>query len=192
MDGVDGLAGGMALIGFGTFAILGWSDGNELFASLNIVIVAAVAGFLVFNFPPAKIFMGDVGSSTLGFFAATMSLWGERDGIFPLWIAILVFSPFIVDATVTLVKRIVRRERVWHAHKTHYYQRLVQSGCGHKKTVIAEYITMVAAAISAIIGAQLQQQYQWVLIAVWVVIYISLGQAVNHIEKGYEDVVKDN
>lgn len=95
---------------------------------ISLIIAAAFAGFLIFNFPPARIFMGDTGSSTLGLLAATLSLWGARDGVFPVWIAVLVFSPFIVDATVTLFWRLLRHEKIWQAHKAHYYQQLVQTG----------------------------------------------------------------
>jgi UDP-N-acetylmuramyl pentapeptide phosphotransferase/UDP-N-acetylglucosamine-1-phosphate transferase len=66
MDGMDGFAGGMSVFGFGAFAVMGWMTGHNLFLAVNLIIASACAGFLVFNFPPARIFMGDVGSSTLG------------------------------------------------------------------------------------------------------------------------------
>ncbi|MBE9562938.1 MAG: glycosyltransferase family 4 protein, partial [Proteobacteria bacterium] len=142
MDGMDGFAGGMAIFGFGTFAILGGLADQQLFMWLNLIITSSVGGFLIFNFPPAKIFMGDVGASSLGFLAAAFSLWGNHDGIFSLWIALLIFSPFIVDATVTLLRRLLAGEKIWLAHKSHYYQRLVQIGWGHKRTVLWEYALM--------------------------------------------------
>ncbi len=169
MDGMDGFAGGMAVFGFGCFAVMGWLAGHGLFALMNLVIVSASAGFLVFNFPPAKIFMGDVGSSTLGFLAAAFSLWGDRVGIFPFWVAVLVFSPFIADASVTLARRLMRREKIWRAHKTHYYQRLVQAGWGHRKTVLAEYVIMLGCGITALgvvrapVGLQVAAFVGWML-----------------------------
>jgi UDP-N-acetylmuramyl pentapeptide phosphotransferase/UDP-N-acetylglucosamine-1-phosphate transferase len=174
MDGMDGFAGGMALIGFGALALFGLLAGNDVFAALNLVVACAAAGFLVFNFPPAKIFMGDTGSSTLGFLAAGMSLWGESAGILPLWISALVFSPFIVDASVTLIRRLLKRERVWLAHKSHYYQRLVQMGWGHRKTVLAEYALMAACAVSAVIAVRATPAIQWGIIVFWVLAYVSL------------------
>ncbi|HEV2733656.1 MAG TPA: hypothetical protein VGV85_02420, partial [Longimicrobiaceae bacterium] len=107
MDGMDGLAGGMAVFGFGTCALIGALRGHADFASTAAVVAAAAAGFLLFNFPPARIFMGDVGSATLGFLAAAVCLWADRRDVFPLWIGVLVFSPFIVDATVTLARRVL-------------------------------------------------------------------------------------
>ena len=174
MDGMDGFAGGMTVIGFGTLALFGLLAGNGVFAVLNMVVASAAAGFLVFNFPPAKIFMGDTGSSTLGFLAAGMSIWGDSAGIVPLWVAVLVFSPFIVDASVTLIRRLLKGERVWLAHKSHYYQRLVQMGWGHRKTVLAEYALMAGCAVSALVAVRVASAIQWGIIVFWVVVYVIL------------------
>ncbi len=183
MDGMDGFAGGMSVIGFGTFAWLGWSGGQPFFAGLNLVIAAAGAGFLLFNFPPARIFMGDSGSSTLGLAAAAMSLWAQHDGLFPLWIGILVFSPFIVDATVTLTRRLFRGEKVWQAHKTHYYQRLVQLGWGHRKTVLGEYALMLACAATAVWVARRSPDAQWSVLGAWTTAYLLLALWVARLER---------
>ncbi len=180
MDGMDGFAGGMAIFGFGTFAILGMLANQQLFMLLNLIIISAVGGFLIFNFPPAKIFMGDVGASSLGFLAAAFSLWGNNEGIFSLWLALLIFSPFIVDATVTLLRRLLTGEKIWLAHKSHYYQRLVQLGWGHKRTVLREYILMAACSVSALLGVLLQ--IQWYLLFSWVIIYIILIYNVKKLE----------
>jgi UDP-N-acetylmuramyl pentapeptide phosphotransferase/UDP-N-acetylglucosamine-1-phosphate transferase len=171
MDGMDGFAGGMAVFGFGTFAVLGLLAGGTLFAVLNLIIAAAALGFLVFNFPPARIFMGDVGSSTLGFLAASMSLWAAHERLFPFWAAVLVFSPFVADATVTLIRRLLRGERVWQAHKTHYYQRLVQAGWGHRKTVLFEYAVMLGCAMTALEGVHSPEKLQTVLLVGWMLFY---------------------
>ena len=162
MDGMDGFAGGMAMFGFGVFAVMGWMVGHDAFFFTSLIIAAASAGFLIFNFPPARIFMGDIGSSTLGLLAATLSLWGARDGVFPVWIAVLVFSPFIVDATVTLFRRQLRGERVWQAHREHYYQRLVRMGWGHRKTVLIEYVLMATCGVSALALRGAATDTQWV------------------------------
>jgi UDP-N-acetylmuramyl pentapeptide phosphotransferase/UDP-N-acetylglucosamine-1-phosphate transferase len=183
MDGMDGFAGGMGVIGFGTLALLGGLAGNVAFLSVNLVIASAVAGFLVFNFPPARIFMGDTGSAALGLLAGGVSLWGAREGVFPFWIAVLVFSPFIVDATVTLLGRLRRGERVWQAHKTHYYQRLVQSGWGHRKTVIVEYGLMLACGASAVVGVHVGTTAQWLILVGWCLIYPALMRLVARLEQ---------
>ena len=150
MDGSDGLAGGMTLVGFSCYGVTAWLAGNELFAMINFCIAAAAAAFLLFNFYPARIFMGDAGAIPLGFLAAALGVTGWTNGLWPLWLPILVFSPFIADASVTLVKRTLRGEKIWQAHREHYYQRVVQSGFGHRNTALLGYILMFAVGISAI------------------------------------------
>jgi UDP-N-acetylmuramyl pentapeptide phosphotransferase/UDP-N-acetylglucosamine-1-phosphate transferase len=183
MDGMDGFAGGMTIFGFGTLALLGYLADHQFFMVMNLIITAATSGFLVLNFPPARIFMGDVGSSSLGFLAAAFSLWGSREGIFPLWIAILLFSPFIVDATITLIRRLLRKEKIWLPHKTHYYQRLVQLGWGHKRTVLWQYVLMAACSISALFAINLSSHAQWILLICWAIIYMLLMYFVNYLEQ---------
>ncbi len=183
MDGMDGFAGGMAVIGFGGFAALGWLAGNDPYFWTSLIVAVAAAGFLAYNFPPARIFMGDVGSSTLGFLAAALSLWGVRDGVFPIWTALLVFSPFVVDATVTLVARLVRGEKVWQAHRSHYYQRLVQLGWGHRRTVLWEYVLMLACVASAMWLRARAPLAQGVVLLVWVAVYGSLMSWVHRTQR---------
>lgn len=171
MDGMDGFAGGMTIFGFGTFAFLGLLAGDMFFSTLNLIIAAAAMGFLLFNFPPARIFMGDAGSSTLGFLAASMSLWAAHAQLFPLWVAVLVFSPFIVDATVTLIWRLLRGEKIWRAHKTHYYQKLVQAGWGHRRTVLLEYAVMLGCGATALWAVHAPDKMQLVVLAGWALFY---------------------
>ena len=182
MDGMDGLAGGMSTIGFSTYAILGYQSGDQAFLATSLVIAAASAGFLVFNFPPAKIFMGDVGSSTLGLLAGALTLWGSSQQLFPLWLGGLVFSPFIVDATVTLTARALRGARVWEAHRTHFYQRLVRSGWSHRRAVLWEYALMVACSGCALVGLSWSTGAQWLLLCGWGLVYIILMVTVRRIE----------
>lgn len=145
MDGADGLAGGMALIGFGAYGVAAWSGAPSL-AAASLALAAAAAGFLVFNFPPARVFMGDAGSIPLGFLAAAFGLLGWRLGVWSPGFPLLVFSPFIVDASVTLARRASRREKVWQAHRDHYYQRLVRLGWSHRRLALTAYGLMAAAA----------------------------------------------
>lgn len=187
MDGMDGFAGGMAVIGFSTFATLGWFSGHTAFMLASLITASASTGFLLFNFPPARIFMGDVGSSSLGLLAAALSLWGARDGVFPFWVALLVFSPFIVDATVTLVRRLLKGEKVWQAHRTHYYQRLVQMGWGHRKTVLWEYALMLATAGSALWVVDKPTSVQWVILSLWVALYVVLAIGLRYLEERHRN-----
>ena len=172
MDGSDGLAGGMALIGFSIYGVAALISHDDTQAMLNFTIGAAALGFLYNNFHPAKIFLGDAGSIPLGFLAASMGLWGWQQGYWAAWFPIMVFSPFIVDASVTLIKRTLRGVRVTEAHREHYYQRLVQMGWSHSKVALAEYGLMLGAGVTAV--SVIQQAFPWTVILVWVGIYAVL------------------
>jgi UDP-N-acetylmuramyl pentapeptide phosphotransferase/UDP-N-acetylglucosamine-1-phosphate transferase len=186
MDGMDGFAAGMAGIGFGTYALLAWQAGHPELALGCAVIVAAAAGFLLLNFPPARLFMGDSGSTVLGLLAGIVILRGHGEGILPLWLGILIFSPFIVDASVTLIVRVHRGERFWMPHKTHYYQRIVQLGWGHRRTTLAEYGLMIACSGTAVATAGMTIPVQGLIIAAWSVIYAVLMHLIRAAERRME------
>ena len=152
MDGADGVAGGMALIGFGAYAAAAEAAGHGALAAACIALAAASGAFLLHNFHPARLFLGDAGSIPLGFLAAGLGLQGWRDDVWPLWFPVLVFGPFIGDATVTLLRRVARRARVWQAHHDHYYQRMVRMGLGHRRTAWLGYLAMLACAGCALYG----------------------------------------
>ena len=187
MDGMDGFAGGMTAIGFATLAALCAGQGAPGLAAAVLVVAAAALGFLPFNFPPAKMFMGDLGSTLLGYLCAVAMLWAERSASVPLWVSGLVFSPFIVDATVTLARRTVAGERPWRAHRDHFYQRLVRLGWGHRKTVVREYGLMLACACSAVAALRLPPGAQGALLGAWVAAYVVIMFRVARLERGAED-----
>ena len=150
MDGSDGLAGGMTVFGFGFLGLAGYLADDATMALAGFCVAAAALVFLAYNFYPARIFMGDSGSIPLGFMAAALGLLGWQRGLWPPWYPAAVFAPFIVDASATLARRILRGERFWEAHRSHYYQRLVQMGWGHRRTALAEYALMLACGSLAL------------------------------------------
>lgn len=180
MDGMDGFAGGMAAWGFGLLAIVAGVKGFEIQALYCALLAGGALGFLRFNFPPARIFMGDMGSTLLGYFAGVTIIEFHDRGILSAGLSLLVFSPFIVDATVTLLRRLLRGERFWQAHRSHYYQRLVQAGWGHRKTVLAEYALMLLTGISALAAAG-KPSLETAIPALWLVLY---GLLMWGLEKG--------
>ncbi len=182
MDGSDGLAGGMAVIGFGSYATAAWFAGSTQFALLNLAIALAAAGFLLHNFHPARIFMGDAGAVTLGFLAASLGLLGWLQGDWIWWFPLLVFSPFIVDASTTLLRRLLTGARVWEAHRDHYYQRLVQLGLGHRGTAFAEYAMMTTCALAALWAMTLAAEIQWPVLGGIALIYAA---AIIRIERAW-------
>jgi len=149
MDGSDGLAGLMTIVGFGAYAAAAaWAGADD--TALFLALAAATAPFLVRNAPPARVFLGDVGSVPLGFLAAISGIAGWSNGWWPPWFPLLVFLPFIADASLTLALRLLRRARVWEAHREHYYQRLVQLGWGHSRTLKLFAALMLGSAGSAL------------------------------------------
>jgi UDP-GlcNAc:undecaprenyl-phosphate GlcNAc-1-phosphate transferase len=153
MDGLDGLAAGMTALGFGAYALLAALHADAALAVVSLCICAAALGFLPFNFAPARVFLGDAGSIPLGFLAAAIGVIGAREGVWQPWIPLVVFSPFIIDATVTLARRALCGVRLTEAHREHYYQRLAQSGLGHRNTALLEYALMLLAAAAAVLMA---------------------------------------
>jgi UDP-N-acetylmuramyl pentapeptide phosphotransferase/UDP-N-acetylglucosamine-1-phosphate transferase len=169
MDGSDGLAGGMAMLGFSSYGIAAFFVQDVALAWANFTIVAAALGFLLFNFPPAKIFMGDAGSIPLGFLAVAMGVWGVQKGDWSVWFPLIVFSPFIVDATVTLVKRSLRGAKITEAHREHYYQRAIQLGAGHRNVAFFEYGLMLISGGLALWSRE--QAFPWQALLVCVIMY---------------------
>ncbi|ALA59877.1 Glycosyl transferase, family 4, conserved region [Nitrospira moscoviensis] len=167
MDGMDGFAGGMTMLGFAVLAYFGWQSGNPFIFVTASVLSAGAAGFLFHNFPPARIFMGDVGSVPIGFLSGSLAVLGMRERSFDLWVPLVLFSPFVVDATMTLIRRTWKGERIWEAHRTHYYQRLVLAGWGHRRTVLVEYgLMLLCGALAVLYHGGTEWQQAGVLLAV--------------------------
>ncbi len=171
MDGMDGLAAGMAVIGFAALAVLGLLSGDMEFALAALAVSAAAGGFLCFNLPPARIFLGDVGSVPLGFLMAVFLLWLEADGIAPLWLGLLIFAPFALDATVTLLRRLWRREAVWQAHRSHYYQRAALATGSQRRVLLISYGLMMGCALSAVLIYQAPAAVQWSALVCWALVF---------------------
>lgn len=196
MDGANGLAGFMGLIGFGALAaaahgamdISAGADMARQAEGLTIICAAAsgaCGGFLVFNFPSGRVFMGDIGAVFLGFLAGAIGLVGATQAAWPWWLPLLVFSPFIVDATVTLLRRILHRERVWVAHRQHLYHRLIlQCGWSHQRTALS-YVTVMLLSSGHGLVVVLHSSQSGIeigsmpisILVVWVLIYVSLFTA---------------
>ena len=130
MDGIDGISGVEAIaIGAGLALVL-WAGGHDpAFALYGLTLAAAAAGFLVWNWAPAKIFLGDVGSVALGFFLGWLLLGLAAKGF---WAAALLLPLYyLADASLTLLRRLARGERVWQAHRQHFYQQAADRFASH-------------------------------------------------------------
>lgn len=147
MDGIDGIAGVEAVTTAGFAGLfLAWK-GTPGLAVLCAVLAASAAGFLIWNWPPAKIFMGDVGSGFLGYVFAVLALATEKAGALPLLAWVLLLGVFVLDTTVTLFLRMRRGETIWQAHRSHYFQRAVQAGLPHRS------VTLWTGCLNGCLGA---------------------------------------
>ena len=149
MDGIDGLAGGEAAVAASFFFLLFARYGESGWAVANLFVAAASMGFLVHNWPPAKVFMGDAGSFFLGAFFGMQSIAAALTTPVPFVVLVLPFSNFILDTTVTLLRRMARREKWYLAHRTHFYQRMTGLGMTHGKVTSIELLVVVTSCAAA-------------------------------------------
>ncbi|MFO1322668.1 MAG: glycosyl transferase [Burkholderiales bacterium] len=178
MDGTDGLAATMTVVGFAAYGAVLLHDARP--AALPLALAAATLPVLVVNLPPARMFVGDVGAIPLGFLAAALGIGGVVDGAWGAWFPVLVFLPFIADATVTLARRALAGERVWEAHKSHHYQRLHQLGAGHAGTLAVFGALMAGTAGTAVACACLKPEWGVPALAAWCTACALLFAAIDY------------
>jgi FlaA1/EpsC-like NDP-sugar epimerase/UDP-N-acetylmuramyl pentapeptide phosphotransferase/UDP-N-acetylglucosamine-1-phosphate transferase len=145
MDGIDGIAGVQAVAGAAALAAIGVLRGEPTLAFAGAVVGGAALGFLLLNWPPASIFMGDVGSALVGTLLAALPLTARDPGPIVLG-AVLALAPFVFDAAFTLTRRVLNGENFVEAHRQHLYQRLTAAGWSHRR------VTLLYAGLAAISG----------------------------------------
>lgn len=177
MDGNDGLAATMGVIGFASMAIAarGSASAPALFA-----LAAAMLPFLAVNRPPASMFLGDVGAVPLGFLAAAFALEGVVASRWPPWFPLLVFLPFVADATFTLARRALAREPVWLAHRDHCYQRLNRLGAGHAGTLAVYAALMAGTSATALVCLFAAPRAGAWALAGWMTVVLMLFAAIDY------------
>ena len=178
MDGNDGLAAVMSICGFGAFGLAAMRAGIR--ADASFALAAATSVFLLANLPPARVFMGDGGSVGLGFLAAIFGLSGIRAETWPGWFPLLVFLPFVADATVTALRRIVRGDHLFEAHWTHYYQRLHRMGPGHRGTLLFYGVLIIGTSTSALFALAAAPGAGWWVLAAWIVAVGALFAGIDY------------
>ncbi len=152
MDGADGLAASMAVFGFTALGLAVFLVAGTEAAGVYALLALAALGFLRWNLPRARIFLGDTGSTALGYLGFALSLHGLLRGWFSLWLPVAVFSPFLLDSTVTLLRRLLRGEAVWRAHREHFYQLVVMRGGSHRRLLYLAWWLMAASAATGLLG----------------------------------------
>lgn len=158
MDGINGIAGTQAGVSaFAMAAVAGVSIGrwDSVPVMVSLAVSGAALGFLPHNFPKARMFMGDVGSAPLGMLLSFLVLWICREHSFKLFIPLaMIHANFILDTSVTLLRRIARGDRWLDSHREHFYQRLVRAGLSHTAVTSWEGLLLVIASIISVLVAR--------------------------------------
>jgi Fuc2NAc and GlcNAc transferase len=137
MDGIDGLAAAQCLFVVVAGALLtGAAHAVDSSLLPGIAMAGAAAGFLIWNAPPAKIFMGDVGSGFIGFGLIAAALESNGHGPVSIWTWLVLNGLFVADATVTVLTRLIRGQRIYEAHRSHVYQRLARRCSSHGRVTV--------------------------------------------------------
>ena len=172
MDGSNGMAGFQGAFSGLVFAALFHMGDQSAMALISLAVAAACVGFLPLNFPVARVFMGDVSSVPLGFIFASLAVYGIQTGSLSLPLSMLIMSVFIVDATMTLLARVIRREQWYTAHAYHVYQRLIAQGWSHQRVLMVYQSINVILVLPAIVWAKIYQQYA---VAIMAMAFLLLG-----------------
>jgi UDP-N-acetylmuramyl pentapeptide phosphotransferase/UDP-N-acetylglucosamine-1-phosphate transferase len=140
MDGLDGLCASQAAYLLGAYSILFSINQAPFYQGFCLVLMSSLMGFLIFNFPPAKLFMGDVGSATLGLITFSIALTAQQQFQIPIIYWFMLNGLFLFDATSTLIRRIMKQEQWFAPHKKHAYQRLRQSGISIRRILLSQLL----------------------------------------------------
>ena len=165
MDGADGLAGAMAVFGYGALGVAAWAADAPAIGAICAAVTGAALGFLTLNWHPARVFLGDAGSVPLGFGAAALALHGTLAGLWPAALPAIAFLPFITDASLTLLRRALRGARLSEPHREHLYQRLALAGHGHRWVAMRACMLMFASGLAALSTLYVSPAAQWAVFA---------------------------
>ncbi|HEX5131368.1 MAG TPA: hypothetical protein VFX92_02650 [Candidatus Krumholzibacteria bacterium] len=185
IDGIDGLAAGSAFIAAAFLAIVGFMVGQPVLAVVFLAVAGAAIGFLQFNFPPSRLFMGDSGSTFFGYVFACLAIAGNRARPeIPLFVPLLLLSSLYLDAALTIVNRLMKNEKVLQPHRTHYYQRLLQIGLNHKQVTLLEYLVTILLGASALLYVRAGQWFAPFLAVTWVLAFTLSILKIRGLERG--------
>ena len=178
MDGIDGLVAGHTVIAGCTIGLWFSFSGDLLIASICYSLMAASLGFLVWNWDPARIFMGDVGSVAVGGLLATLAVLGNQAHNIPILAFILLYLIFLLDTGITLVNRMRRRKILFQAHHEHFYQRAVATGWTHGEvSTVSLLANLILAVLATLVALNIGLAWLWLVISLALV--ISLIQIVR-------------
>lgn len=187
MDGSDALAALQAIFTACVATLLLLLSDQSGLAILLLILAASCTGFLYWNWPPARIFMGDTGSCFTGFIFGLFAMITSNDGTLSITIWLILLSLFICDTSLTLLKRMLGGERWYIAHRSHAYQLVIQSGWGHKQFIYRVLLVYIIFLLPLCWIAYRYDGYQWEITvftycmaaAAWLLIQSKLGRNGN-------------
>jgi glycosyltransferase WbpL len=184
MDGIDGIAGSQALIAGVLWTFVAWHGGHGLLGILALLLAASNLGFLVHNWPPARIFMGDVGSAFTGYTLAVITLVATQEDARLGALGLLVVAPFVFDALFTIIRRWYRGENYLTPHRAHLYQRLTIAGLSHRTVTVLYGALALTCAGFGLLWLRLGESAGLVTLAMVVLIFSGLCTFVSRLEAG--------
>ncbi len=183
IDGIDGLAAGIAIIASLFLMAIGVTAGINGSGIIFVILAGASFGFLRYNLPPARIFMGDAGSTFIGFTFAVMAVFNSPKGI-PVVVTLLLLGGVIGDAAITLLRRVINRKRIFSPHRTHYYQRLTDLGLSHKQVTLLEYLVAILLGVSALFIFHSDRVFVVILSVIWIGFFLWTVVKIRKMEQG--------
>jgi UDP-GlcNAc:undecaprenyl-phosphate GlcNAc-1-phosphate transferase len=191
IDGLDGLAAGVSAIATGTILALALMMGNVTVAILSAVLLGSILGFLVFNFHPAKIFMGDSGALFLGFTLATLSVLGFKQATLVSFVVpLFILGVPLSDTFFAIVRRVHNRMPISAADKNHLHHCLLALGLSHRNTVLVIYGIAALFATSALVLSTVAQWVALIVIALTLLILQIGAESIGIVSKGRRPVIK--
>jgi UDP-N-acetylmuramyl pentapeptide phosphotransferase/UDP-N-acetylglucosamine-1-phosphate transferase len=151
MDGIDGIAAAQAIATSFGWCVVSFLLNWEITFFISLLLLSCVSGFVLHNFPNAKVFMGDVGSAFLGYSFAVIPLIDRDDKGKTFLLAIFFVFPFLFDTAYTLLRRLRNAEKIWKPHRSHLYQRLVIAGLSHFKVTAIYFILSVFNMLAGVL-----------------------------------------
>ncbi|MCD8502185.1 MAG: undecaprenyl/decaprenyl-phosphate alpha-N-acetylglucosaminyl 1-phosphate transferase [Bacillaceae bacterium] len=172
IDGLDGLAAGVSSIALTSILVMAVMDGQWVVVNLSIILIASTTGFLVYNFHPAKIFMGDTGSLFLGYSISVLSMLGlfKNIAIFSFVIPVAILAVPIFDTVFAIIRRLLKRKRLFSPDKSHLHYCLLELGFSHRKSVLIIYGISAFFGLAAIIFSATTMWTGISVVAVFIII----------------------
>jgi UDP-GlcNAc:undecaprenyl-phosphate/decaprenyl-phosphate GlcNAc-1-phosphate transferase len=191
IDGLDGLAGGVSTIALLTIAGMSFVMGNAYVTAMALIVAASTIGFLYFNFHPAKIFMGDTGALFLGYIISVLSLLGYKNVTFiSLVIPIIILGVPISDTFFAIIRRLVNKQPLSAADKSHLHHCLLKAGFSHRQTVLLIYAMAAIFGLAAFIFSQATVWGSMIIILVMVIMIEVIVEKIGLVRDDYKPLLK--